>query len=103
MKTLLASTSDVPESKGVIVRGPEGLEIALFKIDGQIYALDNRCPHMDGPLGEGDVENSIVTCPWHGWQFQVDSGSCINMPGVDATTLDVVVEGDQIFLLDNSL
>ncbi len=98
MKTLLASIKDVPEKAGIIVRGSDDLEIALFKIDGQIFALDNRCPHMDGPLGEGEIEGGLVTCPWHGWQFQVDTGSCITMPGVDATKIDISIEGDNIYM-----
>ncbi len=99
MKTLLASVKDVPEKAGIIVRGPDDLEIALFKIDGQIYALDNRCPHMDGPLGEGEIEGGMVTCPWHGWQFEEDTGICLTMPGVDATKIDISVQDEQIYFV----
>ena len=100
MKTLLSHTSDVPENSSKVVKGPNGDEIVLFKVNGCIYALDNRCPHMEGPLGEGGVENGVVTCPWHGWQFQVQDGACLNMPGVDALSLPISVEEEQIYLLD---
>lgn len=49
--------------------------IALFNVDGSIYALDGICPHQGGPLGKGQLCGSIVTCPWHGWQFDVSTGT----------------------------
>lgn len=100
MKIKLANTQDIPEGRAIIVRGPEGMEIALFKNEGEIFALDNICPHMGGPLGEGEIEGSIVTCPWHGWQFDIKSGACENMPGDDAKKVEITVIGDEIFLLD---
>ncbi len=48
--------------------------IALFNVAGTFYALDGVCPHQGGPLGQGDLAGCIVTCPWHGWQFDVRSG-----------------------------
>ncbi len=48
--------------------------VALFNVDGQFYALDGVCPHQGGPLGQGTLEGCIVTCPWHGWQFDVRIG-----------------------------
>ena len=49
--------------------------IALFNWDGTFYALDNTCPHQGGPLGEGYLEASgVVSCPWHGWTFDLKSG-----------------------------
>ena len=48
--------------------------IALFNVAGTFYALDGVCPHQGGPLGQGTLEGCVVTCPWHGWQFDVTSG-----------------------------
>ncbi|HTQ38265.1 MAG TPA: Rieske 2Fe-2S domain-containing protein [Pirellulales bacterium] len=48
--------------------------IALFNVAGEFFALDGVCPHQGGPLGEGQLSGCIVTCPWHGWQFDVRSG-----------------------------
>jgi len=48
--------------------------VALFNVDGQFFALDGVCPHQGGPLGEGELVGCVVTCPWHGWQFDVTSG-----------------------------
>lgn len=94
----LANVDDVPEGKGIMVRAKDGSEIALFCHDGKIYALDNVCPHMGGPLGEGELEGCIVTCPWHGWQFDVTNGECVNMPGDDAKTFKITIQNHEIFL-----
>ncbi len=52
----------------------EGRVYALYNIDGTISAIDGICPHQGGPLAEGVIEGTTVTCPWHGWQFDVRSG-----------------------------
>ena len=49
--------------------------IALFRIDNQFYALDGICPHHGGPLGRGKLQGCFVTCPWHGWRFNVTDGA----------------------------
>ncbi|HEY2827829.1 MAG TPA: Rieske 2Fe-2S domain-containing protein [Pirellulales bacterium] len=48
--------------------------VALFNVDGQFFALDGVCPHQGGPLGEGELTGCIISCPWHGWQFDVRTG-----------------------------
>jgi NAD(P)H-dependent nitrite reductase small subunit len=61
-------------------------EIALFNIDDAFYAVDNACPHQGGPLCEGWVEDKSVTCPWHSWTFDLQTGK---MPLDDISILDV--------------
>lgn len=94
----LANVSDIKDNEGIVVLGPDGSEIALFKSEGTIYALDNTCPHKGGPLGEGIVEDGGVTCPWHGWQFDIRSGACQNMPGEEVPSIAIEVVNDEIFL-----
>ena len=48
--------------------------VALFNVEGEFFALDGICPHQGGPLGEGEIVGCVVTCPWHGWQFNVQTG-----------------------------
>jgi nitrite reductase (NADH) small subunit len=48
--------------------------VALYNVDGEFFALDGVCPHQGGPLGRGCLSGAIVTCPWHGWQFDVRTG-----------------------------
>lgn len=52
-----------------------GQVVALFNVGGTFYALDGVCPHQGGPLGQGCLVGCVVTCPWHGWQFDVTSGT----------------------------
>jgi nitrite reductase (NADH) small subunit len=96
----LADLKEIPLGKSKVATLPDGSEIALFNVGGKIYALDNSCPHMGGPLGEGEIDDCIVTCPWHGWQFNVADGACINMPGEDATSLPIEIKDEAIFLRD---
>jgi len=48
--------------------------VAIYNVEGDIIALDGICPHQGGPLGKGELAGCIVTCPWHGWQFDVRTG-----------------------------
>lgn len=94
MKIKLVHQSDIPEGKSILVISPKGKPIALFKMQGQIFALENSCPHMGGPLAQGEIENCLVTCPWHGWQFDVRTGDCQNMPGENANKISIeIIEG----------
>jgi nitrite reductase/ring-hydroxylating ferredoxin subunit len=72
--------------------------IALFQVDGRFYALDGICPHQGGPLGRGTVCGGIVTCPWHGWQFDVVSGQHQANRSLQQLGFPVKVEGQNIFV-----
>lgn len=72
--------------------------IAVFKENDRFFALENRCAHKGGPLVEGSIENSIVTCPWHAWSFDLGSGACKNMPGAKQKTYPVKIEAQDIFI-----
>ncbi len=73
-------------------------QIAIFKVENSFYALQNQCPHRGGPLAEGDVQDFIVTCPWHAWGFDVRSGKCQSAPDVQQPSFKVKVEGSDIFV-----
>src|SRR6516162_9868281 len=73
-----------------------GKTIALFNVDGNIYALDNTCLHRGGPLGEGTLNGDVVTCPWHLWEYNVRTGEKLNSPGVKVATYAVEVQGNDI-------
>lgn len=94
----VASTDDVKPGMGIVVEMNDKA-LALFSIDGTIYAIDNTCVHRGGPLGEGDLEGEVVTCPWHGWQFNVKTGGCVNNPAAKIDTYQVKVEGTDIKVL----
>src|SRR5574337_1340540 len=58
----------------------DGKIIALFELSGSYHAIDDTCTHEGGPLSEGEVEGNIVTCPWHGAQFNVTTGEVVGPP-----------------------
>lgn len=70
--------------------------IGLFNVKGTFYALDNLCLHRGGPLSEGVVAGNVVTCPWHGWQFDLTNGVLVQDPSVGVTVHETRVIGDQV-------
>jgi len=91
----VAKVSDVKEGEGKVVQ-TAGKEIALFNVDGKIFAIENECKHMGGPLGEGMVDGNIVTCPWHQWKYDVTSGKSVMNPQIGVGCFEVKVEGDEV-------
>ena len=65
---------DIPEDRARILEAANGRRIAVFRHDGTVSAIANRCAHQGGPIGEGKVVNGCVTCPWHGYQYRPDDG-----------------------------
>ena len=56
----------------------DGHGVAVFRLGGRLFAIDDACTHEDGPLGEGDVSGDVVTCPYHDWRFDVTTGECLS-------------------------
>lgn len=67
------SASELPSGRGRTVT-LQGVQVALFNNQGTFHACSNSCPHRGGPLAEGDFDGATVTCPWHGFQFDVATG-----------------------------
>lgn len=76
---VLDNISDLAEGRITTVTAGQK-QIALSHFEGKICALDNSCPHQGGPLGEGSIENGILRCPWHGWDYHPCTGKA---PGFD--------------------
>lgn len=90
-----AKVSEINEGEGKVVN-VNGREIALFNVEGTFYAIDNACRHKGGPLGEGMLDGSIVTCPWHHWTYNVRTGVSPVNPQVKVDTYEIKVEGDEV-------
>ena len=91
-----ARKSELAENDGTYVE-VEGNRIALFNLDGEIYAIDNTCTHMGGPLSLGLVQKDEVECPWHGSRFDVKTGEVRMFPAKeDVATYQVRVKGDDV-------
>jgi nitrite reductase/ring-hydroxylating ferredoxin subunit len=72
--------------------------VALFNVAGEFFALDGVCPHQGGPLGQGVLEGDTVTCPWHGWQFNVRNGQCRLSPSVAQPKIPLRIEKEAVFV-----
>lgn len=92
-----ARVTDVPAGGGVTVH-VQGRPVALFEHDGRIHAYEGVCLHRGGPVGDGDVEEGVVTCPWHGWQYHVTTGRNVLDPSVGLKPLPVRVEVNQVLV-----
>ena len=93
----VAAVGDVAAGQGAVVEA-EGKSLALFNVDGAWYAIDNTCPHRGGPLGEGDLEGRVVTCPWHAWRWDVTTGANVNNPVVRVACFPVAVENGAVYV-----
>ena len=94
---VVANVNDIIEGSGKVVEA-EGKEIALFKVNGNFFALTNTCAHMGGPLGEGSLEKEEVVCPWHHWRYNVKTGFCINVPGAKVDSYKAKVENGKVLV-----
>jgi nitrite reductase/ring-hydroxylating ferredoxin subunit len=94
----VAAAMDVPPGKSVALE-VGGRRIALFNANGAYYAIDDTCTHAGGPLSEGEVNGTEVTCPWHGACFDLASGEALGPPADDAVrAYKVQVDGDDILI-----
>jgi nitrite reductase/ring-hydroxylating ferredoxin subunit len=94
---LAARIEDLAAGQGVLV-GHQGREVALFQVNGEYHAVDNRCLHEGGPICQGSVVNWTVTCPRHHWHYDLRTGEAIGRPGRRLRTYPVEVRGDQVYV-----
>jgi NAD(P)H-dependent nitrite reductase small subunit len=89
----VAEAASLPPGHGRTVN-VQGRELAVWNVDGRFHAIDNECPHRGGPLGAGVLDGSQVSCPLHGWTFDVTTGACPDRPDRPVKTYPTrVVEG----------
>jgi 3-phenylpropionate/trans-cinnamate dioxygenase ferredoxin subunit len=94
--TKVATLSEIQPDKGKQI-AVGNRKIALFNVDGKVFAIDDTCPHRGGPLHEGICANGEVTCPWHAARFDLATGSHLSPPartGVQAFPVQIV--GDEV-------
>ena len=91
----VARVDDLPPGTLTHVRAHDE-EIALANVDGELYAVQGHCLHLQGPLGEGRLENSVLTCPWHGWQYDIRTGLNEFDHAIQLRTYDVRVEDGEV-------
>ena len=93
----IAAVSEIPAGQGKTVE-VAGKSLAVFNCDGTVYAIDNACRHEGGPLGEGELEGTVVICPWHGWSYDVTTGASPDDPACAVSRYPVRVDGNDILV-----
>ena len=98
MLTKLTTQSELPAEDEAKEFKCGEKEICVANVNGTISAMDNICLHRGGPLGEGQLEGKVVTCPWHGWQFDVTTGKAVQNPNAGVGCFKTEIRGDEVFV-----
>lgn len=94
----VCSRADLPRTGKVVEVEANGRTICLANVNGAISALDNLCPHRQGPLGQGWIEGETVVCPWHSWAFHATTGRSEYPLDQAVDVFPIVVQGDDVLL-----
>jgi nitrite reductase/ring-hydroxylating ferredoxin subunit len=87
--------TDFPDGEGRVVV-VAGRHVAVFRLGGELHALDNMCLHRGGPLCDGLIHGGVVTCPWHGWSYEIRTGTLVQDPRVGVSRHEVQVVDDTV-------
>jgi nitrite reductase/ring-hydroxylating ferredoxin subunit len=97
-KSVPVGTLEELERKGSLSVTAHGYDIVVFYHEGEVHALDNRCPHMGFPLSRGSIKDGILTCDWHHARFDIKSGGCFDLWADDVPVFAVDVIDGTIFV-----
>lgn len=114
-KHRIARTADLAENGDRAITEIDGVEIAVFNLNGEYHAIANYCIHAGGPLCEGDLvgrhtfdpssleweydpEERNIACPWHGWLFDVETGQSIDDARYRVPTYETLVENGIVYV-----
>ena len=94
----VAKVPDLPDPGKLLVEVDDRL-VALFKVDGEFFALDDVCTHDGGPLAEGKLDDHTIACPRHGAKFDIRTGAALTMPATQPTIAhEVKIIGDDVLV-----
>lgn len=114
----VCSIDELQDGDRIIRETPSGIEIAILNVDGEYYAIGNQCAHMGGPVAKGKVQGTLVgeyvepcervneyfaeepaiACPWHGWEYDLETGVHLGDETIRIPTFDVTVEEGSLFV-----
>ncbi len=92
-----AKISDVPAGAIHEVQ-VAGKAVALANVEGKFFAINNTCLHRGGPLGQGALHDKTVTCPWHGWEYDVTTGKLVQNPNMGVACYPTEIRGEEVFV-----
>ena len=92
-----AKLAEVPNFGKKVVT-VNGLELVLINIKGEIFACENECPHQGSPMHAGIVKDGHLSCPRHGYRFNLKNGSCLDNPDFTLKVFPAKIEGDDILV-----
>lgn len=93
----IAGSDEISPEKGKAF-DVEGTRVAVFRRDGELFAMLDACPHQGGPLSEGSCKDGKVVCPWHRWSFDVKTGACETQEGTRAQMVSVKEEDGKVLV-----
>jgi nitrite reductase (NADH) small subunit len=94
----LCAAHEAPKPGEVMEAEAAGVSVCLANIDGRLAALDNVCPHRQGPLGGGWVEGEAVVCPWHSWAFSTLTGEAEPPEHAKVVVFGLKIEGEDLLV-----
>ena len=98
-KVLVAGVGEIPPGKAKVVK-MGNIDVAVFNVEGKFYAIKDSCPHQGDPLSRGSLDGMTLTCPGHGWKFDLKSGRCIKGDEeLSLRTFDTSVDGEQVWVI----
>jgi len=95
----LINIAECHQDRGTFVE-KDGRELAVFLLEGgsEVRVIDNTCPHANGNLAGGDVEDGVVECPWHAWQFDLNTGVCTHSEKVRVHRYPVQIRNGSVWV-----
>ncbi|APG63421.1 hypothetical protein LPB140_00485 [Sphingorhabdus lutea] len=98
----IGTLSDIPRQGARTIARKSGNDIGVFRtLDDRIFALENTCPHKQGPLSQGIVHGHVVTCPLHNWRISLETGLVLGEDKGCTPTIKTKIVEDKIFILLN--
>jgi nitrite reductase/ring-hydroxylating ferredoxin subunit len=93
----IAALDQLPEGR-LLQREAAGTTVALCNNAGKIHAFNGLCPHRNGPLGQGNLVDGRIVCPWHAWEFSVETGELDYNSAIKLQRFEVVIQGGDVLV-----
>lgn len=97
----ICGVGEAPEPGKVMEAEVAGVQVCLANLNGELTALDNLCPHRQGPLGQGWIEGEAVICPWHSWAFNLKTGTSEYPVDERVAVFPLKLEGEDVLVQIN--